>query len=166
MYAVNGETNVTKWEYTPHDSERIEGEITQNTNASGFRLPTVEEWRYAAKGGEDYKYAGSDNLDEVGWSRDNSDSRIHPVAQKKPNGYGLYDMSGNVREWAEDYEYKKYNVHTDYPTCGGDYGVNADYCEVGYVYSCNASVYKENDWSDYLHQNVGFRLVYPTSAIK
>lgn len=63
------------------------------------RLPTEEEWEYAAKGGEDFEYAGSNNIDEVAWYERNSGGTTHPVGQKKPNGYGLYDMSGNVCEW-------------------------------------------------------------------
>ena len=65
-----------------------------NFKANGYRLPTEEEWEYAMKGGENFKYSGSDVFDEVGWN----DGITHPVAQKKPNGYGLYDMSGNVYE--------------------------------------------------------------------
>ena len=77
----------------------IDGTITQNESSNGFRLPTLDEWEYAAKGGQNYKYAGCDNLDEVGWYKENSGETTHPVAQKKPNDYGLYDMTGNVWEW-------------------------------------------------------------------
>ena len=71
-----------------------------------FRLPTEAEWEFAARGGnksQGYTYAGSNNLDEVGWYKDNSGNSTHVVATKAPNELGLYDMSGNVFEWCQDY---------------------------------------------------------------
>ena len=77
VYSVDGKTDVSKWNYEPHKENSITGTITQNLLASGYRLPTTEEWKYAAKGGEDYSYAGSNNLDEVAWYFRNSDFKSH-----------------------------------------------------------------------------------------
>ncbi|MBP3828727.1 MAG: SUMF1/EgtB/PvdO family nonheme iron enzyme [Bacteroidaceae bacterium] len=71
-----------------------------------FRLPTEAEWEFAARGGnasQGYTYSGSNNLDEVAWNSGNSSSKTHEVATKAPNELGLYDMSGNVREWCQDW---------------------------------------------------------------
>ncbi len=88
VYSVNGETDVAKWGYARHYDESINGEIAQNLKANGFRLPTKSEWLFAVKDGNQHDY---------GWNEDFWELR--PVAQKEPNGYGLYDMYDNVWEW-------------------------------------------------------------------
>lgn len=79
--------------------------IKRNRNASGFRLPTDDEWDYAQEGGEknfSISRINSETWEKLGWFEENSGGKTHLVAQKKPNGYGLYDMFGNVAEFYND----------------------------------------------------------------
>ena len=103
-------TNVTYWQALEFCKK-----LSQLTGKK-FRLPRDVEWEFAARGGiysKGYKHPGSDNPLDVGWLRENSNSRLHAVAQKKPNELGLYDMLGNCKEMCSEYldnfqpEYKK-----------------------------------------------------------
>ena len=77
---------------------------------AGGDLPTEAQWEYAARGGERYKYAGSNDPDRVAWyTKNTNDSGTRSVKTKKPNAYGLYDMSGNVWEWTLDEYHSDYN---------------------------------------------------------
>jgi flagellar FliL protein len=105
VYSYNGTTDTSKWQYDSKNEylpEHFKNKISQDNSVCGFRLPTKEEWLYAAKGGGTFEFSGSKNADEVAWFKKNSGKKPHEVATKKPNAYGLYDMNGNVSEFVAD----------------------------------------------------------------
>jgi formylglycine-generating enzyme required for sulfatase activity len=73
-----------------------------------YRLPSEAEWEYACRAGQSSNYCGGDNVDSVAWHGGNSDSKTHPVGGKQANAWGLYDMSGNVYEWVQDWYHSSY----------------------------------------------------------
>jgi formylglycine-generating enzyme required for sulfatase activity len=94
-----------------HDADEFVRWLSWKTGMK-FRLPTEAEWEYAARsGGKRERWAGTNNerdLQEYAWFSDNSSDRPQVVGLKRPNGLGLYDMSGNVWEWVSDYYDKDY----------------------------------------------------------
>ena len=101
--------------------------IRCNFYATGYRLPSYSEWQYAASNCEKdkYIYSGSNDIDEVAWYVGNSEGTTHPVKQKKPNGLGIYDMTGNVWEWCQGqyvYDAKKRDCY------GGGFGDDTGDC--------------------------------------
>ena len=104
-YSIGSITDLT----TIERNSQLWIRLSCDMKANGYRLPTEAEWEFAASGGGRYLYAGSDNIEEVAWYGENSGIKTHPVGQKMPNRFGLYDMSGNVEEWCNDWyaDYKQ-----------------------------------------------------------
>ena len=145
-----------------NDCQTFITKLNQMTGKN-FRLPTEAEWEFAARGGiksQGYKYAGSNDADEVAWHSGNSNGSTHPVGQKKANELGLYDMSGNVLEWCQDW-YIRYTEEAQTDPTGPETGSNRVYhsgcwefpprgCRVSYRYYSSPTYAGSN--------HLGFRL--------
>lgn len=101
-------------------------EWVNSVEGNGYRLPTEAEWEYACHAGGNDTYCGGNDIDELGWHAANSGERTHPVAQKKPNAFGLYDMSGNALEWTQDCWHSNYK---DAPTDGSAWDQDEGSCK-------------------------------------
>ena len=109
------------WNYCQEFIEKL-----NRLTGKNFRLPTEAEWEYAARGGnksKGYKYSGSNDADAVAWYYDNSGGKTHPVATKQANELGLYDMSGNLWEWCQDWD-GDYTSHSQSNPKGANTGFN------------------------------------------
>ena len=135
----------------------------EQLNGKQFALPTEAEWEYAARGGKKshcYKYSGSNSINEVAWYSDISDRKTHIVGTKHANELGLYDMSGNVWEWCQDWYGNYSSGEQTNPTGlatgsgrvyrGGGCCINAKNCRVSNRFSVDASDH---------YDDLGLRLV-------
>jgi len=157
-----GDGNLPVERVSWYDAQEFVAKLSRLTGRA-FRLPTEAEWEYSARGGKKsrgYKYSGSDNIDEVAWYDDNSGGETHPVKGKKANELGLYDMSGNVWEWCNDWfgDYSGEaqnnpqgpNTGSSRVNRGGSWYGDAKYCRVSL-----RNIFTPSDRSNRL----GFRVV-------
>jgi formylglycine-generating enzyme required for sulfatase activity len=149
-----------------NDAQQFVIALNEKENPQKYRLPTEAEWEYAARAGTTTAYGlydfgnSPDQLTYYGWFGKNSGRKIHPVAQKKANKWGLYDMHGNVWEWCQDWK-REYpaSAQTDplSPSSGwyrvyrgGSWDSNAGYCR---------SARRKGFTPDHRSRHIGFRLV-------
>jgi formylglycine-generating enzyme required for sulfatase activity len=128
-----------------------------------FRLPYEKEWEYAARGGpvnHGYNYSGGNDLEAVGWFSENSDGSTHPVGQKAPNELGLYDMSGNVWEWCQDYSVKYVSGAVSDPAgaASGSDRVGRGGSWVDSASDCRSAGRGIFGWSGHRGSGIGFRV--------
>ncbi|MDR1817370.1 MAG: formylglycine-generating enzyme family protein [Puniceicoccales bacterium] len=117
-----------------------------------FALPTEAQWEYACRAGTTGDYAGTGNLDDMGWYNGNSANTTHPVAQRQPNSWGFYDMHGNGWEWcadlyADDYYARSPATDPSGPRSGGErvarggsWTTSAATCRSAYRVGCGATI--------------------------
>ena len=128
-----------------------------------FRLPTEAEWEFAARGGKKsrgYQYSGSNNLSDVAWYEDNSGSKTHAVGSKQANELGIYDMTGNVWEWCQDW-YGKYSSSSQINPNGAtseSCRVDRGGCWSNTARGCRSSC-RDNSTPDDRDYRLGLRLV-------
>ena len=173
LWSAVMEINPSNFEGEDLPVERVSWEYCQKfikqlniVTGRTFALPTEAQWEFAARGGKKskgYKYSGANKISDVAWYKSNSSDKTHDVAEKKANELGLYDMTGNVWEWCEDWYEENYyeksplenpkgpNSGTRRVLRGGSSFRNSDDCRVFYRAKC------EPDYR--ISRGFGFRLV-------
>jgi formylglycine-generating enzyme required for sulfatase activity len=153
-----------------NDAQEFCKKLNQLIAGKDFRLPTEAEWEYACRAGTQTRYYFGDDaakLGDYGWYDENSGSKTHPVGQKKPNDWGLYDMSGNVWEWCEDpyhdsYANKPENIKNNGNTIWSSSDASLRVLRGGswgsYSWGCRSAI-RSRFFAGLRDSNIGFRLV-------
>ena len=164
-YSVSGVTDWENLDYSsiPTESDTNWDALSYDKEADGYRLPTEAEWEWLARGGENYTYAGSNTVDDVAWYTTNTnDTGSREVKTKQANGYGLYDMSGNVWEWCYDWYDTVSSNTADTGASSGSYRVlrGGSWC----FDDCDCRVsFRNSGIPDYRSDYCGFRVVRSSS---
>ncbi len=148
-----------------NDCQEFLKKLNQRDPGKGYRLPTESEWEYACRAGTTTRYYtgnSEQDLARAGWYLGNSDLKTHPVGQKTPNAWGLYDMHGNIWEWCEDRYHDSYNGApidgSAWLTPAGSYRVLRGGCWGNVTEFCR-SAYRRSNTPDNRNHSSGFRVV-------
>ena len=151
------------WDDCQSFISKLNSLLSSQLGGRRFALPTEAQWEYAARGGKKsqrYKYAGSNSISSVAWYADNSGNSTHEVGSKSPNELGLYDMSGNVWEWCQDW-YSSYSSSSQSNPTGpssGSYRVRRGGCWYNDAGYCRVS-FRGGSTLSFRSSHLGFRVV-------
>lgn len=161
-----------------NDVQEFIRRLNKTEKTEKYRLPTEAEWEYAARAGKTTAFANGgiintncdydSNLGLIGWYCDNSSKKTHPVAGKKPNDWGLFDMHGNVLEWVQDYygDYPSKRVIDPTGPLSGIYRVNRGGTWAGFAISCRAAFRTYYPPNARVNHGFGFRLCRTQNSTK
>ena len=143
------------------DCQTFIQKLNEQTGMS-FRLPTEAEWEFAARGGnlsKGYRYSGSNNIDHIAWYNNNSSYKTHEVGTRVPNEQGVYDMSGNVWEWCQDWlgEFSSSSQANPSGPSSGSERVLRGGCWYSDVWDCSV-FYRDSSYPTYRNYSYGLRL--------
>jgi formylglycine-generating enzyme required for sulfatase activity len=147
------------------DVQEFIKKLNEKEGTYKYRLPSEAEWEYACRAGTTTRYSFGDDESKLGdyaWYDDNSDGKTHPVGQKKPNPWGLYDMHGNVWEWVEDSRYSSYKgAPVDGSAWESGDGANRVFRGGSWNYAAGScrSAYRYGSDPRFRDDNLGFRLL-------
>jgi formylglycine-generating enzyme required for sulfatase activity len=141
------------------DTQEFLRRLNEKQDGYRYRLPTEAEWEFAARAGTAGPYSAEP--DQIGWYTENSNAQTHPVGQKKPNAWGLYDMNGNVWEWTQDwYDERYYQSSTTVNPTGPSSGRFHTMRGGSWVdQALNARASKRDYFEDSADFHIGFRCV-------
>ena len=150
-----------------YDCVEFVEKLNERDDGYAYRLPSEAEWEYACRAGTETRYYWGDDpdgteIEDYAWYRDNSEEHAHPVAEKEPNPWGLYDMSGNVWEWCRDSWHDDYtgapNDGSPREQAGASERVSRGGSWLGDAGQCR-SAYRFLNSADFAYGAQGFRVV-------